>query len=130
MNCELDGTQMNNKQKQQIGSIIQAIGTVLSAFANTPNKFLKDKFLDDLDLIGNTLQATGNALVADGQNPLTLSRIGNEVQAVGNTTVIAGMIMSFEDTTKQILNIKGNLLLVFGACISLGDELDEEPSYG
>jgi hypothetical protein len=119
---------MDNQQKQLIGSVIQAIGTVISAIANTPNRFLRDEFQEQLDLIGNTLQATGNALVADGQKPLTLSRIGNEVQAIGNTTVIAGMIMPFEDQTKQILNIKGNLLQAFGAGIELGDELDEEPS--
>jgi hypothetical protein len=119
---------MDNQQKQRIGSIIQAIGTVISAYANTPNKYFNDTFLDDLDLIGNALQATGNALIADGQEPLTLSRIGNEVQAAGNTTVIAGMIMPFEDRTKQVLNIKGNLLQSFGAGIELGDEFDEEPS--
>jgi hypothetical protein len=79
---------MDNQQKQRIGSIIQAIGTVISAYANTPNKFFNHTFLDDLDLIGNALQATGNALIADGQEPFTLSRIGIEVQAAGNTTVI------------------------------------------
>lgn len=119
---------MDNQQKQRIGSIIQAIGTVISAYANTPNKYFSETFLDDLDLIGNVLQATGNALIADGQDPFTLSRIGNEIQAAGNTTVIAGMIMPFEDRTKQVLNIKGNLLQSFGAGIELGDELDEEPS--
>lgn len=119
---------MDNQQKQRIGSIIQAIGTVISAYANTPNKYFSETFLDDLDLIGNALQATGNALIADGQDPFTLSRIGNEIQAAGNTTVIAGMIMPFEDRTKQVLNIKGNLLQSFGAGIELGDELDEEPS--
>lgn len=119
---------MDNQQKQKIGTIIQAIGTVISAYANTPNKFLSQNFLDDLDLIGNTLQGTGNALIADGQEPFTLSKIGNEVQAAGNTTVIAGMILPFEDRTKQILNIKGNLLQSFGAGIELGDELEEEPS--
>lgn len=119
---------MDNEEKQRIGSIIQAIGTVISAYANTPNQYLNDTFLDDLDLIGNALQATGNALIADGQEPFTLSRIGNEVQAAGNTTVIAGMIMPFKDKTKQVLNIKGNLLQSFGAGIELGDELDEKPS--
>jgi hypothetical protein len=43
---------MDNQQKQRIGSIIQAIGTVTSAYANTPNKYFNDTFLDDLDLIG------------------------------------------------------------------------------
>jgi hypothetical protein len=119
---------MDNQQKQWIGSVIQAIGTVASAIANTPNKFLSHQFLDDLDLIGNALQATGNALVADGQQPLTLSRIGNEIQAVGNSVVIAGMILPIEDTPKQILNIRGNLLQAFGAGIELGEELDEKPS--
>ncbi|MCM3719349.1 DUF6944 family repetitive protein [Fictibacillus phosphorivorans] len=119
---------MDNQQKQRIGSIIQAIGTVLSAYANSPNRYLSTTFLDDLDVIGNALQATGNALIADGQEPLTLSRIGNEVQAVGNTTVIAGMITPFEDRTKLILNIKGNLLQSFGAGVVLGDELEDEPS--
>jgi hypothetical protein len=117
---------MDNQLKQTFGSIIQAIGTVISAVANTPNQILSDKTQDDLDIIGNVLQATGNALVADGQQLFTLSRIGNEVQAIGNTTVLAGMLISFDDLTKQTLVIKGNLLQALGGGIELGDELQEE----
>jgi hypothetical protein len=122
----MDGCQMDNQQKQQIGGVIQAIGTVISAIANTPISILSDQFLEDLDLIGNVLQATGNGLIADGQIPFTLKRIGNEVQAIGNTTVIAGMVLPLEDDTTQVLNIKGNLLQAFGAGIVLGVELDNE----
>ncbi|MDM5316259.1 hypothetical protein QUF49_09660 [Fictibacillus sp. b24] len=121
---------MDNQLKQQVGTVIQAIGTVISAIANTPISFLSDSFQEDLDLIGNTLQAVGSGLVADGLQPCSLSRIGNEVQAIGNTTVIAGMLLPLEDKTSQILNIKGNLLQAVGAGIELGDELDEEPSTG
>ncbi|WP_416731681.1 DUF6944 family repetitive protein [Fictibacillus sp. JL2B1089] len=117
---------MDNQQKQQIGGVIQAIGTVISAVANTPISVLSDQFQEDLDLIGNVLQATGNGLIADGQIPFTLQRIGNEVQAIGNTTVIAGMVLPLEDDTSQVLNIKGNLLQAFGAGIVFGVELDNE----
>jgi hypothetical protein len=117
---------MDNQEQQFFGSVIQAIGTVVSAIANTPNQILSEETWDDIDVIGNVLQATGNALVANGQQVFTMSRIGNEVQAIGNTTVIAGMVICFDDTTKQTLVIKGNLLQAVGAGIEAGDELDEE----
>ena len=37
-----------------------------------------------LDLWGNVLQATGNALEADAETPDTLGVYGNEIQAIGS----------------------------------------------
>lgn len=120
----MGGKRVNNQLKEIIGSWIQAIGTVISAIGNTPSSVIKSEFLYNLDLWGNVLQATGNALVADSQETISLEKIGNKVQAIGNTTVIAGMVITFKEETKQLLIIKGNWLQAVGGGIALSDELE------
>lgn len=120
----MGGKRVNNQLKEIIGSWIQAIGTVISAIGNTPSSVIKSEFRYNLDLWGNVLQATGNALVADSQETISLEKIGNKVQAIGNTAVIAGMVITFKEETKQLLIIKGNWLQAVGGGIALSDELE------
>ncbi|MGG3574172.1 hypothetical protein ABES25_02130 [Bacillus gobiensis] len=115
---------MDHLLKGLLGSWIQAIGTVLSAIGSTPLQGVDEEFLNNLNLWGNVLQATGNALMADAQETISLEKIGNEIQAIGNTTVIAGMVIEFDEDTKQVLIIKGNFLQALGGGVSLSDELD------
>ena len=115
---------MDYQLKEFIGSWIQAIGTVISAIGSTPLDVIRKEFRNNLNLYGNVLQATGNALVADGQETISLEKIGNEIQAIGNTTVIAGMIITFSEETKQLLIIKGNWLQALGGGVALADEFE------
>ncbi|WP_077622384.1 DUF6944 family repetitive protein [Sediminibacillus massiliensis] len=62
---------MGNQQKAVLGAWIQAIGTVIAAIGSTPTTHLPQKLLQDLNLIGNVLQGTGNALMADSIPNLT-----------------------------------------------------------
>ena len=119
---------MDNQLKQLIGSWIQAIGTVTSAVGSTHALINREDHRRDLNLWGNVLQGTGNALVADGIGRFSLDKVGNQTQAVGNTTVVAGILMPFEEETKQRLNINGNWLQALGGGVSAADAVDDEAS--
>ncbi|MFI8575978.1 DUF6944 family repetitive protein [Rossellomorea aquimaris] len=117
---------MSNEQKATLGAWIAAIGTVIAAIGSTPIKSIPEDTLNSFNLVGNELQATGNALEADAIDDFTLTKAGNEIQAIGNVTVIAGILIKFNDITKQELNIKGNLLQALGGGAALADSFDEE----
>jgi hypothetical protein len=118
---------MGNTFKSTFGSWIQAIGTVLSAIGNTPNKYLSEGSLENIDIVGNELQATGNALEADAIiDPASLTKIGNQIQSIGNLTVLAGLIMDFNEVTEQELTIKGNLMQALGGSAAVADSLEDE----
>lgn len=81
---------------------------------------------NNLNLLGNVMQATGNALIADSTEQISLNKIGNQIQAIGNSTVIVGLIIQFNDmATNTKLNIQGNLLQAVGTGMSLPDLLKE-----
>jgi hypothetical protein len=65
---------------------------------------------ESLNLWGNVLQGTGNALIADAQEGFSLEQLGNVVQAIGNTTVVAGILLNISEENKLKLDINGNLL--------------------
>ncbi|GAC92379.1 hypothetical protein KN10_2815 [Anoxybacillus flavithermus NBRC 109594] len=111
-----------NQPKALIGSFTQAIGTVTSAIASIPS--LSDKKQFALDLWGNVLQATGNALEADAETPDTLGVYGNEIQAIGNITVVAGLLSE----EGRRLEITGNWLQSLGGLISFIDDWEDKQS--
>ncbi|MFB3163338.1 hypothetical protein ABLO26_18475 [Neobacillus sp. 179-J 1A1 HS] len=117
---------MENQLKELFGAWIQAIGTVTAAVGSTPS--LNEDTQESLNLWGNVLQGTGNALIADAQEGLTLEKLGNEVQAIGNTTVVAGILLNISEENKLKLDINGNLLQAVGGGIALPEDLLDEPS--
>ncbi|WP_456273402.1 DUF6944 family repetitive protein [Bacillus sp. AK031] len=118
---------MDNEFKAFTGAWIQAIGTVLSAISSTPIKRINEEQADDLDLIGNLLQGTGNALAADSESTPSLSKTGNEIQAIGNSIEVASYILA-EGTDQDVLQIKGNLFQAVGGAMAFADNVDSEPS--
>ena len=117
---------MNGQLKALFGSWEQAIGTLLSAISSTPTSHLNQTVQKNLDLLGNVMQATGNALIADSTKQISLNKIGNQIQAIGNSTVIVGLIIQFNKTTTNTkLDIQGNLLQAIGSGMSLPDLLNE-----
>jgi hypothetical protein len=122
----MGGIGMENELKELFGAWIQAIGTVMAAVGSTPS--LDSDIQESLNLWGNALQGTGNALIADAEEGFSLGKLGNEVQAIGNTIVIAGILLHVKEETKQKLDINGNFLQAVGGGIALPDDLLDDPS--
>jgi hypothetical protein len=122
----MGGFSMENQLKELFGAWIQAVGTVTAAVGSTPS--LNEDTQESLNLWGNVLQGTGNALIADAQEGFTLEKLGNEVQAIGNTTVVAGILLNISEENKLKLDISGNLLQAVGGGIALPEDLLDEPS--
>lgn len=122
----MGGFSMENQLKELFGAWIQAIGTVTAAVGSTPS--LNENTQQSLNLWGNVLQGTGNAIIADAQEGFTLEKLGNEVQAIGNTTVVAGILLNISEENKLKLDINGNLLQAVGGGIALPEDLLDEPS--
>jgi hypothetical protein len=116
---------MENEFKSIFGAWTQAIGTVVSAIGSTPFPYVSEKWLTDLDLIGNVMQGTGNALQADATKGEPLEKIGNEIQAIGNSTCVTGIMIEFDEETKQKLIITGNWFQALGGLTVVGDQLSE-----
>jgi hypothetical protein len=127
-NFRVGGQAMSNKEKAVFGAWIQAIGTVTAAVGSTPSKVLTDQQLENLNLWGNVLQGTGNAILADTEDTFTLNKIGNMIQAIGNSTVVTGIIIDFSERTQTLLEVQGNLLQATGGGTALADAFGEERS--
>ncbi|MFD9624899.1 DUF6944 family repetitive protein [Peribacillus muralis] len=112
---------MDSQFKETFGSWAQAIGTVISAVGGTPSHVFDEEFRKNLDLIGNELQATGNALLADAEDTWSLNKLSNQIEAIGNLTVILGLVIDFDEVTKQELIIKGNLIQALGGGTAVAD---------
>jgi hypothetical protein len=116
---------MEDDFKLMFGAWTQAVGTVVSAIGSTPFPNVSDETLTDLDLIGNVMQGTGNALQADGTKGQPLEKIGNEIQAVGNSSCVTGIVIDFDEETKQRLAITGNWLQALGGLTVVGDQINK-----
>ncbi|WP_335872609.1 DUF6944 family repetitive protein [Bacillus sp. 2205SS5-2] len=119
---------MDNRTKDIFAAWVQAIGTVLSAIGSTPFENISEEKLLALNLWGNELQASGNALAADAEEKFTLNKFGNQIQSIGNLVVISGIIIEFNEVKKQLLDIQGNLLQALGGGTALGDVFNKDPS--
>ncbi|MBN8210061.1 hypothetical protein JI666_15005 [Bacillus sp. NTK071] len=119
---------MDNEQKVILGAWITATGTIASAIGISSFMTISEEILNSLTLIGNVLQATGNAIVADTIDTMTLNKIGSQIQAIGNSTVVTGIILASDEKTGIVLDIKGNLLQALGGGTSLSQALSAEPS--
>jgi len=122
------GQMDDSTQKALFGSWVQATGTVLSAVGSTPSSVLDDEQLESLNLWGNVLQATGNALLADTEETFTLNKVGNIIQSIGNSTVLSGLLIPFSEQTKEQLDIQGNWLQAVGGGVSFVDALGNPPT--
>jgi hypothetical protein len=122
----MGGFSMENQLKELFGAWIQAIGSVTAAVGSTPSH--NEDFQKSLHLWGNALQATGNALIADAEEELSLGRLGDEVEALGNAIVIAGLLLNYNEEIKKKIEINGNMLQAVGGGISLAEDLMDEPS--
>ncbi len=116
--------------KDFFGAVIQAIGTTISAVGSTPLLTIHNELFSpvNLNLWGQTLQGTGNAIQADSEKNFTLSKTGNIVQAIGNSTALTGFILYEEGETGLDLVIKGDLLQATGSAAVFADAFGKTPT--
>src|SRR5699024_11755062 len=105
---------------------MQAIGTNMSAIGNTPTIIRAEYSATNLDLWGNVLQGTGNALIADAVEDMTLDKLGNKIQTTGNMVIVLAILTSVSERTETKLNIKGNMTQAVGGSLSLAHALNNE----
>lgn len=114
----------NNSKESNIATIagnwIEAVGTIVSAIGSTPSTVFTEQTLNDLNIIGNILEAGGSAIVAEAEGTL-LDRVGGQISAIGNLAVVAG-ILSENEQSGQLLEQQGNLLQVVGVGITINTE--------
>lgn len=107
----------NSNTKAVVGNWIGAVGTIISAISSTPSTVFTEQTLEDFNLIGNTLQAVGSAIVAETEDTL-INEVGGQIAAVGNLTAIAG-ILSKNEQLNQRLEKQGELLQLIGVGITV-----------
>ena len=83
------------------GNWIGAIGTIISAIGSTPTTIFTDQTLEDLNLIGNILEAGGSAIVSETEDA-SLDKVGGQISAIGNLAVVAGILSKNEQTSSQL----------------------------
>lgn len=111
------------KNQVEIASVwVQVLGTIIAALGNSAWNILSEEEIKDLDLVGNVIQAFGNAVQADQQETVTFEKIGTQIQAIGNTVVASSYILLEEDLESKLI-IKGNWLQAFGAIVEAVDEV-------
>ncbi|MBP1970471.1 hypothetical protein J2Z83_002592 [Virgibacillus natechei] len=119
---------MDDQSIAIFGAWTIAIGTTISAVADTPSKSIDPDFLTHLNTWGNVLQASGSALIADTQVHPSLDKFGNQMEATGNLTNVAAFLIDVSEEAQLALNSKGDLLQAVGGSISLADTLNETPT--
>ncbi len=110
------------------GAWIQAAGTIVAAIADTPSEAITEAKTDSLGLWGNVLQATGNGLMADSNEPGSLNQAGNAIQAGGNTIIVGALVLPIDEDLEQNLTIKGNLVQAVGGSVCFNEDLKEDVS--
>lgn len=112
---------MDNKSKKILGSFLSMIGTIQSALGSTPDFPLDEEQRYQFDIIGNTLQAVGSGLSADGEESDFMGAVGDQIQATGNSTVLVGLLIYKKDNPdlSERLVISGNWLQALGSFVGL-----------
>lgn len=107
------------KGKESFGAWTEALGNTLSAIASTERLDLVEELRLRLNVYGEVLQATGNALSADATEEWNAERIGGGMQSVGNLTTLYGITMPVSDEDELRFNVQGNMLQAVGAAYTM-----------
>jgi hypothetical protein len=121
--------EMEDESKALVGSVIVSIGTITAAIGSTPSNYIKSSVRDDLSIIGNVLQATGNGLDADVEGTV-LRPTGKLIGASGNIAVVSGLVFDIRKEASYNLFVAGNLLQALGQGVNIGDVANLTPFPG
>jgi hypothetical protein len=120
---------MGSASKAIVGSVLVSVGTISAAIGSMPSNYIKSNVLDDLVLLGNVLQAEGNAIDAEAKGTV-LRSVGKEITASGNLTVITGLVFDIRKEASYKLFITGNWIQALGLAVNTGDAIDLPPFPG
>lgn len=120
---------MGGESKAVVGSVIVSIGTITAAIGSTPSNYIKSSVRDDLSLIGNVLQATGNGIDAEAEGTV-LRAVGKEITASGNITITSGLVLEIPKEASYKLFVAGNLLQALGLGVNIGEAIETNPFPG
>ncbi len=120
---------MRSESKAIVGSVIVSIGTITAAIGSTPSNYIKSSIRDDLSLIGNVLQATGNGIDAEAEGTV-LRAVGKEITASGNITIVSGLVFDLRKEASYKLFVVGNLLQALGLGVNVGEAIELDPFPG
>lgn len=101
----------------QIGATVSAIGTILSAISITPIQSIPQSILNDLDFIGNILEAAGTAIASD-EDATALVHAGEIISVIGNIESAAASLTRNSEL-QTLLDKQGGLLQLLGGAIVL-----------
>jgi hypothetical protein len=109
----------------QIGATVSAIGTILSAISITPIQSIPESILNDLDFIGNILEAVGTAIASD-EDATAIVHAGEIISIIGNIESAAGSLTKNSEL-QTLLDKQGGLLQLLGGAIVLpyGEKLSK-----
>lgn len=119
-NASIRNSENNSNTKAVVGNWIGAVGTIISAISSTPSTVFTEQTLEDFNLIGNTLQAVGSAIVAETEDTI-INEVGGQIAAVGNLAAIAGILSKNEQLNQQ-LEMQGELLQLVGVGITVATQ--------
>ena len=120
---------MGSESKAIVGSVLVSVGTITAAIGSMPSNYIKSNVRDDLILLGNVLQAEGNAIDAEAKGTV-LRSVGKEITASGNLTVITGLVFGIRKEASYKLFITGNWIQALGLAVNIGDAIDLPPFPG
>lgn len=105
-------------------SFIEAVGTIMAALSSTP---LPDIDVDGdvrrgLDIVGNSLQAAGNAL--ETETTSVFADGGNAWAAIGNSVVLSALSGCFDEPVNRKALAAGNLIQAMGNSILVGKTIE------
>lgn len=112
--------------KELTGAGLQTIGTILSAISSTHALVKSNMANESFDLWGNILQGTGNAVVADEIDEISLDKLGSFLETTGNMANVCALLLVTNEENGERLNIKGDLTQAIGGSLSLIHALNEE----
>ena len=101
----------------QIGATVSAVGTILSAISITPIQSIPESILNDLDFIGNILEAVGTAIASD-EDATAIVHAGEIISIIGNIESAAGSLTKNSEL-QTLLDKQGGLLQLLGGAIVL-----------
>ncbi|GAK13749.1 hypothetical protein [Geomicrobium sp. JCM 19039] len=99
-----------------------AVGTIIEAVASTERFDLTDERREQLEVVGVSLQAGGDALAVELiSEDEPVEKVGSTLLTIGNLTILQGLLRDVSEEDNLVFNIQGNGLQALGGSLILTD---------